>query len=190
MTAPNVITAGVLALVPPFWGKPRIACILVAFLLEIQEIEDTIAQLRTLNTIDGADETRLRRLGAIVGEPSMGRAVERYRAAIRGKIAANLSAGRGDDLRRIAGLVIPGAVVKVDEGPAAIRLTLLSPAAPETLPDAARLLGVAGAGGVHVTLATRPAAPFTLAGPGALTLAGLDGPGDIGGSLGWVVETD
>lgn len=190
MTAPNVITAGILALVPPFWGKPRIACILTAVLLEIQEIEDTIAEMRSVNTIDGADETRLRRLGAIVGEPSLGRAVERYRAAIRGRIAANRSAGRAADLRRIAGLVIPAAVVMTDEGPAAVRVTLLSPAAPETLPDAARLLGVAGAGGVHVTLATRPAAPLTLDGLGTLVLAGLRGPGAIGGSLGWAVETD
>lgn len=99
----------VLKLIAPFEGKPRIASLLTAFILEIQLIEDTIWDLLEQRDIDSADLTRLKILGKIVGQAQLGFTTEEFRLMIRARAAANASFGRMDNLLDVLELLFgPG----------------------------------------------------------------------------------
>lgn len=98
---------GLLKLVPPFWGKPRIAALLQTYLNRVQEFEDVCWDVLDRYTLDGADDARLAVLGRIVGQPNFGWGTEAYRAVLRGKIRANRSRGLVLDLLEVIQAVTP-----------------------------------------------------------------------------------
>lgn len=91
----------------PFWGKPRIAALLRAYLRQVQIIEDTVWDVLDRYTITGADTARLDVLGRIVGQPRYWSDDEIYRAVIRGKIRANRSRGLTEDIVEVVQAVTP-----------------------------------------------------------------------------------
>lgn len=113
-------------LAPPFWGKPNIQAVLSSFVQRIQELEDTLWQVLELHTLAGADLTRLKVLGKIVGQPRLGFDEETYRKVIAGRGAANVSKGRGRDiLVALNALFGPANYVLTEMGDALIYVTAL-----------------------------------------------------------------
>lgn len=97
---PKHIELGVLSLAPPFWGKPRIASILVAFLEQVQRIEDAAESLRAMRL--GSNNTlAYDTIGRLLGEPRNGAENAEYLVRLRGRIIANRSLGRCGDLERL-----------------------------------------------------------------------------------------
>jgi hypothetical protein len=90
--------AALVKLVGPFWGRPRIASLLLAMTRRVQELEDAAWEVLEIHHIDNADTARLNVLGRIVGQPRFWADDEIYRAVIRAKIAANKSRTLTDDL--------------------------------------------------------------------------------------------
>lgn len=95
----------IVKLIPPFWGLPRIAAIMLSWLTEVQELDDTIATTLVIRELATADDPRLVILGKIVGQPNFGYPTETYRRVIQARISANQSEGLGADLLRIAHLL-------------------------------------------------------------------------------------
>ncbi len=94
----NHQTVGLLKLVPPFWGLPRITLLLYSLLEEVDELEAAIRDVTDSRDVDTAELPRLVMLGKIVGELRRGRTVEVFRTAIKGRARANRSRGRISDL--------------------------------------------------------------------------------------------
>lgn len=83
--------AGLLKLVPPFWGKPRMAALLVVLLEEVQALEDAIWTVIDGLDVDTCNRWVLEQLAAIVGEPSRPTDDELLRTRVKGRILANRS---------------------------------------------------------------------------------------------------
>lgn len=165
--APDVRTA-ILDLVPPYWGKPRIASFLLAFLDRVQELENAIDDVRTKHTIAGADLTRLKRLGAIVGESYADQGLEIYRRLVRARVRANRSLGTSLDLAEVLRLIFPDGTWRLLDGVKSHVVYLLSPVDPEPslASGASRLLNDARSAGVALSVVVLPsAAPLVLSGP-------------------------
>ena len=94
--------AGLLKLAPPFWGKPRIATFLIAFLDECQALEDAVWTVLDGIDVDTCGWWVLSRLAKIVGEPSRPADVEDLRVRVKARIRINRSSGTRED---VAGLV-------------------------------------------------------------------------------------
>lgn len=105
----NHFNQGLVKLVPPFWGKPRMASLLLAMLNRVQELEDATWDVLDRYTLEGADDARLAVLGRIVGQHNAGWDTETYRAVLRGKIRANKSRGLTDDIIAVVQQVTPTA---------------------------------------------------------------------------------
>ena len=102
----NHFNEGLMALIPPFWGKPRIAAWLQTYLDQVQDLEDAAWEVLNAYDIDTCDMPRLNVLAKIVGQPNLGWSLETFRSVVRGKIAANRSRGREDDLLNVLRLSI------------------------------------------------------------------------------------
>ena len=90
--------AGVLKLVPPFWGKPRITSWLLAYLIEVQQISDTLWDVMNSWILDNIPTGfTLTMLGRLVGEPRLGRDDTNFLTAIRGRIFVNRSRSTAPD---------------------------------------------------------------------------------------------
>jgi hypothetical protein len=148
MTAPNVVREGVLQLIPEYWGKPRITSLLVAFLNEVQRLEDAIAEVESVFDLANADLARLKIFGRIVGEPQYGRSVDRYRTAIRGRILVNTGQGRVAEMFTLLELIRPGVTYTLTEVVNALVFrSHADPVEPELEAEALALLkGLKGAG--------------------------------------------
>lgn len=99
------VEVGLLKLVPPFWGKPRIASLLIAFLERVQIIEDELFEMLSVRDLRTADLPRLKVLGKIVGQPRYGFATEDYRTLIEARGRANRSQGRPKDLIEVLNVI-------------------------------------------------------------------------------------
>lgn len=97
---------GVLDLAGPFWGKPRITSLLVAFLDQVQATEDLIHEMLELRTVDAADMARLKVLGKIVGQPRSGLDADDFRTLIKARALANVSRGRASDVFAVLELIV------------------------------------------------------------------------------------
>lgn len=95
---PQHVEQGVISLVPAFWGRPRIAALLAAFLDQIQVLEDELFEIIESRELPVADLTRLKVLGKIVGQPRFGLSLEAYRTTIQARALANVSKGRAYDV--------------------------------------------------------------------------------------------
>lgn len=99
------VAKGLGRLIQRFKGKPYIAAVVSAPLVQVQELEDALWSLIAGRALSTAIGVQLDGLGAIVGEARIGLGDEDYRALIRARIAANRSDGQGDTLLRVARLV-------------------------------------------------------------------------------------
>ena len=118
------VEVGLLKLVPSFWGKPRIAALLEAFLRECQRLEDLFWQIQELHTIADADLARLKVLGRIVGQPRFRFDLEHYRLLVRARALANVSHGRASDLGAVLDLLLgAGQYTLISVGGATLSLT-------------------------------------------------------------------
>lgn len=98
-----------------------------AMLNRLQELEDAAIFLLSCMSIAGAFGDLLTKLGAIVGEPRLGRTDADYRAGIRLKIRVNLSSGRATDIIAVAQLAQPlGAITYIDGLLAGFEVELLN----------------------------------------------------------------
>jgi hypothetical protein len=93
-------------LVPPYWGKPRIAALLQAYINQVQAIEDAAWQVANLWDIDTADTARLDVLGKIVGQARCWSDDEVYRRVIRARIRAQRSRGLTNDIIEVVRLIV------------------------------------------------------------------------------------
>lgn len=82
-----------LKLAPPYWGKRKIAAVICAVHLEIQEIEDALFDVRQKRKIANAQDIQLQTLADFVGQPRYDLDVEAWRAVIRTRARANRSRG-------------------------------------------------------------------------------------------------
>lgn len=115
-------------LAPPFWGKPFAAWVLLAFIRELQLLEDTFWEILEARTLRNADLTRLKVLGKIVGQPRFGFSTENYRLLIEARALANVSRGRASDLLAVLTLLLgEGDYVLLAVGNATLYLTALQP---------------------------------------------------------------
>lgn len=108
------------SLVPPFFGKPRIAALLAALVRRVQELEDDAWEVLEAFNVNTADAARLAVLGRVVGQPNLGWDLETYRAVVRARIATNRSHGRDGDIANVLRLIT--------QSTAPITLTTLQPA--------------------------------------------------------------
>lgn len=92
---------GLYALAPPYWGKRNIAALLFSFALEIQEIEDTLFDIREKRKIANATDAQLATLASLVGQPRYTFTETEWRAAIRSRIRINRSKGLRADIVEI-----------------------------------------------------------------------------------------
>ena len=98
-----------------------------ALLNRLQEIDDAGVFLLLNMSIAGAFGDLLNKLGAIVGEPRLGRLDADYRAGIRLKIRVNISSGRATDIIAVAQLAKPlGAITYLEGTLASFTVELLN----------------------------------------------------------------
>lgn len=116
----DVVTQAVLDLGAFFYGKPRVASIVFAFALQLQELETATWEVLNDRILANATDAQLDTLGAIVGEARLGRTDAEYRIAISGRILTNRSNGWRSDLLRLLDLMRPGESYDFDEGVASI----------------------------------------------------------------------
>jgi hypothetical protein len=151
------------ALATPFWGKPRIAALLRAYIRRVQELENDAWGVLGAFDVNTADAARLAILGRIVGQHNAGWNTETYRAVIRAKIATNRSHGREDDLVNVlqlaAGLAEP--VTIVTYAPATMIITLGETVTDSIMTALAFLLPKTRSAGVQLHM-FRPTAVNTL----------------------------
>jgi hypothetical protein len=168
----NHFNQGLVKLVPPFWGKPRMASLLLAMLNRVQELEDATWDVLDRYTLDGADDARLAVLGRIVGQHNAGWDTETYRMVLRGKIRANKSRGVADDIIAVLQLIVAAAiVVTVDDfSPATIMVQPQQEVSDAQVTAIAYLLPKTRAAGVqqHVVLA-----PSSVSGSYSFGTAGI-----------------
>ncbi len=96
---------GLVSLAGPFWGRPRVAALLRAYLRQVQNLEDCAQEVLAAFDINVADAERLAVLGRVVGTPNFGWDLETYRAVIRAKIATNRSRGLESDITNVLRLI-------------------------------------------------------------------------------------
>lgn len=88
-----IVGSGLIKLAPPYWGKPRLASILVSFLEEVQVLEDAIWSYLDELDVDTCGRYVLERFAKIVGEPTRPADTETLRTYVKGRILANNSDG-------------------------------------------------------------------------------------------------
>ncbi len=98
--------AGTAQLLSIMRGRTRMDGVLCAILFRIQDAEDAVWQLLTERLISTSIGAQLDGIGDIVGQRRDGLSDVIYRAAIRGRIAANASHGKPDQVFNVAELVL------------------------------------------------------------------------------------
>jgi hypothetical protein len=147
------VEVGILKLAGPFWGKPRIASLLAAFLEVLQDQEDDVWAMLEQRTLEVADLVRLRVLGSIVGQPRFGLTTEAYRLVIEARALANVSKGRAYDILAVLDVLVgAGEFVLTEVGNATLFLTILTPLTAEQLKTLTLVLPDVRAAGVGFQL--------------------------------------
>ena len=145
-------------LISRFQRRPRFAAWVASDVDQVQDIEDAAWIVNAAWDVDTCDETRLRILGAIVGQPPLG-TVEQYRTYIKARIKINRSRGRIVEILQIARLLL-GPVVYDEPGEAYFYLEATNAIGDLDANTAASLLREAKAAGVgfHLIYNNVPAA--------------------------------
>lgn len=117
----NIAATAFVKLAGPFWGKPRLATLMQAFLAEVQELEGVFRDIEEQRDLPTADATRLEVIGRLVGQSALGLSLEGHRALIRARVRTNQSTGRHDDILTVLRLLgLTGTINVRNAGIAAI----------------------------------------------------------------------
>lgn len=143
----NHQATGLLKLVPPYWGKPRIAALLLGYLREVQALEDAIWSFVGGIDVETCARYALEGLAKIVGERARPANTETLRTLVRGRIAVNASDTTPPAIDAVIGVLTSGTVHVLDEGPREVRVLQLTTPNPDDPDAAADLLDAACAGG-------------------------------------------
>jgi hypothetical protein len=148
---------GLLKLVPAFWGKPRIAALLLGYLQEVQALEDAIFSVLDGLDVDTCGRFALEGLAKIVGEPSRPENTDTLRILVKGRIAVNRSDGTPWPLARVIFSLTSGAV-QVISGYDEFRVLQITLPDPVDADAAASLLDAAVQGGAKACWLTNAGA--------------------------------
>lgn len=99
-----------------FRGQPHLQQILSAYLVQDQEIEQTLIDLMLLRYLATAAGAQLDGIGRIVIEPRAGKADDDYRAAIAGAIKRNNAHSQPEDLIELFVLLLPAYAIQYING--------------------------------------------------------------------------
>lgn len=94
----NHVEEGISKLISQFRDKPKIVALSTVYIQQFQELEDALSDLLTETNLDNATGIHLDNIGAIVGEPRLGRDDTQYRTAIGTRILLNTSNGTIEDI--------------------------------------------------------------------------------------------
>lgn len=154
----TVTAAGLRRIVSQLRGKAAFEALLTTYLDEIQALESATWELYAL-TIDNSSDDALDQLGDMFNMPRPpGLTDAVYRRLLHGCVAALTSAGRGNDLLRVARALVgptPAAFVMTEVFPAAF---IIAPAVATGIPIAAMrgVLARAKAAGVGLAVIDVP----------------------------------
>lgn len=129
--------AGLLKLAPPFWGKPRIASILYAYLREVQALEDALWSYIAGLDVDTCGRWVLEGLAKIVGESRRPTSIDTLRTLVRGRVAVNASDGTPGAIARVISTLTAGTVqvLEIGEEIRVMQLDTLDPDDPDAAAD-------------------------------------------------------
>lgn len=135
-------------------NKPDLIKLAKIYLRQLQDIEDAAFEVLLERDLDNAEEVQLETIGKLVGQPRTTSDDERYRTAIRARIAINLSDSTGEDVIRVANLLLVDeeAFELRDEPPAQLRVTITDPLTSADSDLVHSLLDEADAAGVRLLL--------------------------------------
>lgn len=188
----DVVDEAVLSLAPPFWGKPRVAAIVVGPALQFQELENVFWDIIESRMLANATGARLDVLGKIVNAPRLNLSDdELYRLVIRTRIRANRSSGTRADLRAVLALLGFTGVKIRKQFPAGVQIILPPANSPLESQAVADLLAQATAGGVAVRVVVGEGTAFAFGDatdPTAGTALGDAEDSGTGAPLAYVVE--
>lgn len=143
-------------LIELFKHGPRNQELLRVIGLQIQELENTSAEVFVGFYVDTATGDQLDILGRIVGETRQGRNDDDYRAAVKVRILVNLSDGKAEQMLEISRAMIPGATVQLQEVyPMTVRFEF-SALGSVSLRTVFNMLEQAKAGGVRLLVSYGP----------------------------------
>jgi hypothetical protein len=137
---------GLLKLVPPYWGKPRIAALLLGYLNEVQALEDAIWTYLDGIDVDTCARFALEGLAAIVGESRRPADTEVLRIYVKARIAANRSDGTAIAIATLLAVLAADETFIVHEGTDEVRVLQLTGESPAPAASAAVLDETAQAG--------------------------------------------
>jgi hypothetical protein len=112
---PSHYEAAITRLASQFKTKPRIQALVEDFIRPLDLLEDEIFRVLNFRWIDTATGQQLDGLGRIVGETRKGRNDQRYRLALRIRIAINVSKGTPEEVISIFSLVTGATDVRMYE---------------------------------------------------------------------------
>ena len=99
---------GLLRLIAPFWGRPRMATILVTMLEGVQDLHDQIWTVIDRWDVDTAPYLTLSWLAKWVGETRRPATADALRTLVKGRIMANRSSGTFPDLYALSAALFAG----------------------------------------------------------------------------------
>lgn len=110
-----------------FKNKADLEALTRIYLRQIQDLEDALFEIILERDLDNAIGVQLTTIGNIVQQPRTTSDDDEFRTAIRARIAINLSEATGEDMIKVAGLLLAVAGETfdlVDEYPAQQRITV------------------------------------------------------------------
>lgn len=138
-----------------FKNKPDLEALTRSYLRQLQDVEDALFEIILERNIDDAIGVQLSIIADIVGQPKTTSDDERFRTAIRARIAINLSDGTGEDVIKVALLLLQEFAETFelrDEPPAQLRVSVLDPLQSTDADLLHLLLEATDAGGVRLML--------------------------------------
>ena len=135
------------------WSNlPNLDALTRIYLRQIQDVEDVLFEIMLERDLDNAVGVQLTILGNIVGQPRTTLDDNRFRTAIRARIAINLSDSTAEDIIGIANLILVDgeSYFLRDEPPAQLRVTVLDPLTSSDADLMRDLLELADAAGVRL----------------------------------------
>lgn len=119
MSYPGKITTHVAdaldRLLQQYRDLPRVTALITAFVDEVQDLENALADVYDGRWIDLAVGDVLDDVGTIVNQPRLGFDDDRYRSLIRAKIGQNVSQGDPERVIQVAKLLIGASLVHLQE---------------------------------------------------------------------------
>jgi Protein of unknown function (DUF2612) len=176
----DVVTAGTVdhvqsalnRLLAQFQKKDNWTSLLTAMVTQVNDLEASAQQIKTLTSIDNSFGSQLDVIGGIVGEPRQGFGDVIYRLHLKAKVFLDHSSGTAEDILQMFSALTSGASLELDEFfPAAIVVRILGVALDPMLATYfSKFLAQTRAAGVGSTFHFTPVDPtlaFTFAsGPG------------------------